>query len=338
MESIESYLISLIQTKPSESLSEEETQYIAKEGIEKFILSRLVHKRFRHSAPPEELRVNLQKKIHNSITLDKPIHICVTFGGYKKWQLPTYPNPDWSEVFNIVQLREYLAPIAAAYQPGVCLEYYSDEIIVPRLDQYPQEDVDSYTHQFQSLIAWFQDYLPARFTLKFSKVGDSIPYDEFWRRIENELPALREKWDALPVDEQELRLKKSERNHKGDMSTMSADEKQEMLIESNLLHDAFAIGNWDEGATWGFGDLDIAVGFVSTGNWGIRLKSTRSSANQFWVGIGALKQRGEEYIPTSLTYDQYVKVESQLMQEPVSVFPEEFINLKSIPVLNESSL
>jgi hypothetical protein len=179
MESIQSYLTSLIQTKPSESLSEEDTQYIETEGIEKYIYNRLIHKRFKHSTPPTDLQENLQKKIHESVSLIRPLHICVTFGGYKKWQLPTYPNPDWSEVFNILQLREYLAPIAAAYQPGVCLEYYSDEIIVPRLDQYPQEDVDSYTHQFQRLIAWFQDYLPTRFTLKFSKVGDSIPHDEF---------------------------------------------------------------------------------------------------------------------------------------------------------------
>jgi len=257
----------------------------------------------------------------------------VPFGGYKKWQLPTAPLPDWAEVFNIVLLREYLAPIAAAYEHGVMLQYVSDEIFISRMNNYPQEDVDAYNDQFEQLIQFFQEYLPRNFGLTFSKIRDEISQEEILKRFDDTILRLRKEWAELSDETREYRIQKAERNYRGDLSILSNEEKYEVLLDSTMIHDAFIEGEWEQGVTWAFGEFMIPVGFRYTGSWGIHLRSSRSSTVQFWIGVGALQQKPEGYLPTILTYNQYQTVERQLKEEQVEVFSEKFPNLRSILVL-----
>mgnify|MGYP001609901814 CR=1 FL=1 len=131
-------------------------------------------------------------------------------------------------------------------------------------------------------------------------------------------------------------MKKSERNYKGDLSKLREAEKDKILLESTLVHDAFIFGDWDRDVSWAFDELMIPVGFRYTGSWGIHLKSTRSSTVQFWIGIGSIIERNGEYIPTSFTYDQYLKVKPKLNYHEISLFPSSFKNLSKIAILKEN--
>ena len=149
-------------TKPNEYiLSEGEEKTIQFEGVEKYIYNKLTSSKYRASSLPISLNDTIKQTIHQSVLHGRPIHISIPFGGYKKHQLPTYPNPDWSEVFNIIYLRDYLLPIANAYPNGVVLEYFSDEVFVSRMNNIPQKDLDSYSNQFQMIVAWINQYTNA---------------------------------------------------------------------------------------------------------------------------------------------------------------------------------
>jgi len=327
------YLTNLLTDIPDYKISDEEKKSIAFEGIEKYIFNKLNSSNYKATSMPEVLEKRVKEKILKSVEQKKPIHITVPFGGYKKWQLPTYPYPDWSEVFYMILLRDYLSPISGIYEHGVLLEFFSDEIFVSRMNNIPQRDLDEYNDQFSKIVEWFSNYLPKNFEIKSSKIREFISQEEILKRFDKDIEKLKKKWASLPKKEREFRLNKSERNYKGDLSKLPKEEKNRILLESTLVHDAFIFGDWDKDTPWAFDELMIAIGNRYTGSWGIHIKSTKSSTNQFWVGIGVLKEKNGDFIPSSLTYNQYIELQPKLKEERVDLFPKEFKNLRSAFVI-----
>lgn len=308
-------------------LSLSDQKKIQFQGLEQLLYEKLTSSKYRSLALPPELQQKIKEKIHLCVTRHIPIHITVPFGGYKKWQLKTAPHLDWSEVFNVLQLREYLSPVAALYKPGVILEYFSDEIFISRMNNIPQQEVDTYNSECADLFKFIQRYTPHNMKFKFSKIRDFISEEELFNRFDKIKIQLRKDWQNLPKEEQERRLNKARRNYKGEADTQT-------IFEANLIHDAFLYGDWDLGIPWAFDTHMIAVGFRYTKSWGIPLKSSRSSATQFWVGTGVLLHKESEYVPTILTLEQFEEQKGNFSQENVSVFPTSFKTLQNISVLN----
>jgi len=323
-------------TKPNEYiLSEGEEKTIQFEGVEKYIYNKLTSSKYRASSLPISLNDTIKQTIHQSVLHGRPIHISIPFGGYKKHQLPTYPNPDWSEVFNIIYLRDYLLPIANAYPNGVVLEYFSDEVFVSRMNNIPQKDLDSYSNQFQMIVAWINQYTNANLQIKFSRIRDQIGQVEILQRFDKEIERLKQEWDTLSKEEQSKRIHKSERNYCADLTGLPENERFNILWESTLVHDAFIFGEWRDGVPWAFDDYMIPVGFRYTGDWGIHLKSSPRSTVQFWVGIGILHRQDDLLLPTILTHKQYLDELDSLNNVATSLFPAELTNLQIIPILGD---
>ena len=295
-------------------------------GVEALIYDKLSSSKFRSSKIPLELQQKIIEKVHHCVGHNLPIHITVPFGGYKKWQLPSAPHIDFAEVFNLLLLREYLSPIAALYDHGVLLEYFSDEIFVSSMNNIPQHDLDTYNNEFAILINFLKPHFPNNFQCKFSKIRDFISQEDLFKRFDEIKKDLRKKWNNITQDEQQRRLAKARRNYKGD-----ADEQT--IFESNLTHDAFIFGDWDAGIPWAFDKDMIAIGFRYTKTWGIPLMSSRSSATQFWVGTGAIKMINKEFVPTILTYEQYLKASPFLKTCAISFFPKTLPALQQLPVI-----
>lgn len=327
------YLTELITNKRVYKPSVDDLKKIQIQGIGQFIYDKLNTNKFKASKSPKELEEKIKFKINYCLEQRIPIHITVPFGGYKKWQLPTYPLPDWSEVFAISLLIDYLTPIATMYKYGVILEFFSDEIFVSRMNNYPQADLNNYNDQFSQLVEWFKKVAPSGMVLKSSKIRDQISQEEILKRFDAEIIKLKDKWNDLPEKERDYRIAKSERNYKGDLSKLNKSEKDKILLESTLVHDAFIFGDWETDVPWAFDKDMIAVGYRYTGTWGIHIRSTRSSTVQFWIGIGALIKRDEDFVPTSLTYKQYLEFKDKLTNEHVDIFPKTFTNLQKIPIV-----
>lgn len=328
------YLQDLIFSNATYSLTGEDKKIIKFEGIEIFIARKLSSSKFRSNKLPQELVEKIKEKTHYCVSNSLPIHISVPFGGFKKWQLPSYPEVDWAEVFNIVQLVEWLKPIAAAYEKGVILDYYSDEVFISRMNNIPQSDLDLYNNQFEKLLKLFQKNLPSNFILKFSKIRDQISQEELLKRFDKAIAKLRKEWDSLPEQTQKERLAKTERNYKYDFTGLAEAEKLEKLLESTLVHDAFIFDpDWEQGVPWAF-DVDmIPVGFRYTKTWGLPMKSSASSAVQFWIGYGVLKEASSSFVPSILTYEQYKKYKDDLEYYDLGLFAKEYTQLSRIPIL-----
>ncbi|MCA9389971.1 L-tyrosine/L-tryptophan isonitrile synthase family protein [candidate division WWE3 bacterium] len=330
------YLKKFIFDKEPYMLTDHDRKTIEFEGMESFIFRKLTTAKYKASALPAGLEDKVTKIIRRCVAEEKPIHLTVPFGGYKKWQFASYPYPDWAEVFNISHLRNFLKPIAAAYKHGVILQYFSDEIFISRMNNYPEEDVLAYNESFQKLIHWYQSYFPPNLMLRFSKIRDEISQEKLMKRFDQTIETLREKWESVPPEDRALRLAKSARNYKGDLESLTPKEKEKILWESTLVHDAFIFGDWDKDVTWAFGDLMIPLGFRYTGSWGVHLKSSPSSTVQFWIGTGALKHRNDgSLVSTILTYDQFTKAQSNITMVPIELLPASLKNVSQIAVVGK---
>ena len=325
MNSVEKYLENLVKTVPLCTLPNNTKTNQTEQTIFRYLTST----KFRTISLSSELEKKVKAKIHLCVSKNKPLHLTVPFGGYKLWKFPTYPNPDWSEVFNLIQLRKYLTPIANFYNPGIILEYWSDEITVSKMNNYPQKELDSYNTDFAEIIKWFSDYLPDNFQIKFSKIRDQISYQKFWTLADKYIEKNRSKWHQVPEKERKFRLKKSERNYKGDLAKLSEREKNEILLYGALCHDAFIFGDWKKDTPWAFDKHMIALGFRYTKSWGIPVMSSRSSYCQFWIGMGALIKKNKEFLPTILTYQQYLTKKDSLQKRSCQYIPEQIWKFKT---------
>jgi len=332
---VEKYLKNLITAVPEYELSPIDKKVITFEGIEKFIFNKLNSSRYKVAAYPGDLQQKMQEKIHYCVGNKLPIHMSLPFGGYKKWQLPSAPLPDWAEVFNFVLLRDFLAPIAKAYKYGVILEYFSDEVFVARMNNYPQKDLDQYNKEFENIIAYLSKYLPKNMSVKTSKIRDQITQKEILSRFEAAIPEIKGVFVKLPKTEQEKMLKKTERNYQGDLSKLPAKKRYNILLDSTLVHEVFINSDWDTDVPWAFAKDMIAIGFRYTKSWGLHLRSSRGSAVQFWIGIGALQKQNRGYSPTILTYQQYLEAlkEGKLKKEKIEIFKNKFKNLNEVFIL-----
>src|SRR3989339_383567 len=179
------FLSQLVKDTNKYSLTESDNKTIQREGIKKFIFYRLNSTKYRAQATSEDYLQKVIDKISLSVDCREPLHITLPFGATKNPYLPTAPGIDWAEVFNIAYIREYLAPIAAAYEHGVLLDYIS--------------------------VAAFEERAN-NMQLSYSRVSDKIPQKELIRRINIIVTRLRKSWNNQPKEVRDRKLFRAQRN------------------------------------------------------------------------------------------------------------------------------
>jgi hypothetical protein len=328
------YIKNLVETVPAYNLSSDDKKCIQFEGVEKYIYNKLASNKFRNSAIPEALSDSIKKSVKYCISNKLPIHIMFPFGAYKRWNLPTHPGIDFAEVFNMALLREYLAPIAAGYEHGVILHYYSVELFVERNNHIPQENINFYEHEFLELMKVFTPFLPKNMQFKFTNLREEISQEDALNAVDIKVEELRKNWINIPEKDKELKIKRAKVNCKVDSNS---EEYEKVILEAVFVHDAFSSQCWDKGGkvVWITGPDMITIGNSYTGSWGIHIKSSQTSRVNFWVGFGALIQTKNSFLPTILSQEQYTEKEQKLVHYPISFFGMKFKSLKSAPVLEE---
>ena len=153
------------------SLTDDDKAVISSKGIEAFIYAKLTSKKFRKWAVDESSERQARRAIELNVKAGKPLQFRYPFGGYKLWRMPSSPRVDWAEFFSVAYYSKYLAPIAAAYEPGIEFKFASDDIIIERMDNVPITDTDVYFDSFKKLLEQFKPYYPSNWS---SWVGDKI--------------------------------------------------------------------------------------------------------------------------------------------------------------------
>ncbi len=281
-----------------EKLAELVTVNVTDNELVDTIVGRILSKKFRKYAIGEEYRQHLVKLVNEAVTNKKPINMVWVFGGYKLWRIPTSPNVDWAELFSMIYFARYAKYIAEVYRPGVVFDFYSDDVIVSRMDNIPQKDIDAYQESFTRLLEFVKQYLPNGVEFVYNRVADQYAEDEFDKELEQNITKLKSDLPGgLPAMD-EVRRALVELNVK---LTSGQDQDPQWREKVLLIHDAYALAS--KRRPYYRNENKVMV--VNTPLKGaIAIGTTKSSVAKYWCGLGVLEKRGDSYVEKILSPKQ----------------------------------
>lgn len=330
------YIKSELEHCAEYALTTEDQEQLDKEGIEAFIYAKLTSKKFRKWAVDESSEQQAKRAIELNVSQNKPLQFRYPFGGYKLWRMPSYPEVDWAEFFAIAYYCKYLAPVAAAYKPGIEFLFASDDLIIERMDNIPVTDTDAYFNSFKKLIGEFQKHFPTNFKMDIVRIADLYDDKEV---MEQELAAnvAKTKQDyATTVDE--ARKKKmyttSELNicwdGAKDLTKLTEAEKRAMIEMGPVYHDAY--GALSKRRAFNRGEDKIVI-FTTVIPNAIAVGTTKTSVTKYWTGFGVLERNGDGFKARVLSPSQLEALEGK-QYESVETNLFGLKNFKDIRVYN----
>lgn len=325
---MEKYLKQLLtEIAPYEPTAEDSKSY-SRNKVD-YIFDKLNRKKFRRKKMGQESLDNLRLKILESIKKESPIQLVIPFGGYKHFWSTSHPEPDWGELFHFRYITEYVQSIAALYLPGVTIEYVSEDLIVPRMDNYPDDSIEQYMTRFNEVITWYQKQLSSNIHFSVSRVSSKCDKDKLINEVLSKIPEKRKSFELLSSTDKKRELKRSHRsvfwNGKIDLTHLTEEEKLEKTIESRLIELTFYetesqpeyIGNY-------YGEnnhICIVFSFgLSHDNAfdDLTLGSAHGSIAEFWIGRGVIEDSKSPH-PRIITTKQYEQVKEYIQKIPVDL-------------------
>lgn len=265
------------------------------------IFKLLMSKKFRkYSVTPEYTR-HVQNAIKENVQNNKPINITYLGGSYKLWRLEEAPESDWAELFSHMYYSRWLKPICAIYKPGAWFDFFLDDIIVSRINNIPEEDVNAYRASRDRLLKFLKPFLPDNLKLTNTGVGSLFKSREAYEKsLETNIKKLSsELSDGLPqlTNAQRATL---DLNVKATPEQLADPQWQEKV---ELVHSAYMLSKASTGYSTASDKIRVFTQPVGKNNH-LSVGSTKDSIARFWVAVGALKPRDDSYRQLILTPKQ----------------------------------
>lgn len=274
-------------------------------------------KKFRKFAAPELNKTTIHAEIEARVAANEPIVFNFPFGGYKLWRLEESPEADWGEIFSIIYYARWLKPICNIYAPGVRFVFRIDEVVVEKLNNIPVSETETYRKSFERVLEFVKAYIPENLVfevfLERSRYGS---YEDFEKELQVEIDALRAQRAQSPQPLSEGERKSIELNVRlrpGQESEPNWQEENDLIhiayytLQENKVHPRKHYMN--EGIV-AFPFLFDTPNLVAVG-------TTKASVAKFWVGVGALKRKKDEYLEVVLSPGQLAK--SSFIWEPMGL-------------------
>ncbi len=261
-------------------------------NLEAEILRLLLFKKFRKYSASEELINHCKKAISIQVSDNKPINITFLHGAYKLWRLEESPCVDWAEFFSLLYYTDWVKGICKIYKPGVWFDFFVDDLIVPKLDNIPMNDVEKYIESYNQLINFIKFYQPKNLKMTITPVGSKFKSAEEFEDI--------------------LKQKLNELNRKSNNQLPKLTDSQRAMIELNvkLNQTQKKDPTWQE-KIWqlhnAYLEIKKSLGYhfrpekilaftqpLPSGST-ISVGTTKSSIMKFWIGAGVLKPRDTSY-------------------------------------------
>jgi len=294
-----------------------EAEFVAGSDGERvaFILKQLLRKPFRRRVSIDT-RLRMARKIASCVQLDRPIVFTIPFGGYKHFWNPSHPRPDWAEHFHVRMMIDYVSPVLAAHSAGVSIEYISEDLIVPRMNNYPLEATEEYARCFRELLDWYGHLLPGNLRLEFWRLQERYDGAAIESAVEATIPSATAAFGLLPPHLQEHELIRSKRSvyWRGpqELGRLRPSERHRRIIEARLFEKSFAeIAFGPEFVGGYYNDDDrIMLCFswgLSTDNFRgfLALQTCPGSGVDFWIGRGVLVRAGDRLRHSIVSRRQY---------------------------------
>jgi hypothetical protein len=341
---IDTYIFDLFTNQSKYIISPDEEKAILRDKGQ-FLIDKITRKKFRRHTLTSQTLSSVTEKIRNSVKKESPIHFVFPFGGYKHFWNLSHPEPDWAELFSLRYISDLVSPLLSAYEPGVIVEYMSEDLILNRMNNYPIKSLDLYSEIFSNLISWYKQYLPMNFDLRFFRVGDRVNKDELILEVERLIPERRKQFESLSAEQREQELHRSNRSifWKGskDLSLLSEKDRQQIIIDSRIIELAYyeveAKSEYLGEYLSGDDHICLLTSFGTTHDNDIYQDLTIGSAHgslvDFWIGRGILEKSKTGYHPRIVSKNQYEQFASTIRAEAVSgLLP--YMNFQQIEVID----
>lgn len=332
------YLRTSLERAALRELSPQEETLLRNEGQKKFLYSQLLSKRFRKWAVEPTANQRVLTAIDRAVDHQKPLQLIHVMGGYKFWKLPSTPEVDWAEFFNVAYLLRYLSGIAAGYEPGVSLHYYMYTLLPQTHDNLTEQEVRAYVNSFQVLLNAFSEHLPGNVSLSLCKDADFYTPEEYFSLIDEAYTSVEQKFSTLPEAAREELLRWSRNNIKWagarDWTRLTESEREEK-IRRGAIYEVTGLARMNRPHRFTLADDKILL-FPKPrkGTDVLGLGSTRSSIAKFWMGVGVLEHRDGAFHDIVLSPTQLEKTTDL----PQSTFECELLplrNLRRIKVITQ---
>ncbi|MCQ2555945.1 MAG: hypothetical protein MJ149_01280 [Clostridia bacterium] len=336
-----------------ENLSEKVNYYISTEllnvdnlpkELNTTMIDRLFSKKYRKYSIDPNVKINVENKLNNIIENKLPLNFIPSFGGYKHWWTPTYPEIDWAEIFNMKFMLEYLSPIFYNYKDNkTTIEYESEEIILSELNNVPQSGLDRYTQTFRQACNFFNEKLNGLTQLKLSLAREqylnyNFDKEKLLKRIDEIMPAYTDRFNSYDKEDQERRILKAKTNFKlngvKDYTNLNDNQQYELFKWSRIFDEAFLDADFEVRGNDFFEKetnipLLFSFGLGPGGESWLHIGSSKSSMVDFWAGIGILEIRQDgKIVERILSRSQYESVKNELIKvsvdSPLSAISKNF--------------
>lgn len=326
---VKDYLFNRIKTCSHYTLSDEDKKFLETKGIEEFIFRKLTSKKFRKWSQTDTAREALRAVIKYCVSQKKRIRLDFSFGGFKLWRLPTAPEVDWSELFSIAYVCEYVAPILAVYEPGIFIDFSSADIAVTAVNNVPKADVDRYNESFKTLLKTFEVYFPSNLKIDITRLRDLFADEkELIAAVQPYLPQFRKELDANPQYKDELKRGAVQNMQTvdgvEDLSKLSDEEMQKRLkasseVAEGLYYTPPVVQKNGDDSVW-----LLATKLVFDAPCVI-IGTTKRSTAKFWAGMGVLAREGNSFGDYVITPKQW----EQTKDRPHETATVDFVPLKN---------
>ena len=276
--------------------------------LHNYILSNILSSKYRKTKVDKDTIESIDQKVLKAINTKSPIEFAIPFGAYKGWKLPTHPETDWGEVFNISHIINYLLPISNAYQYGITVYYTFQDNIMHEISNIPKRNFELYKECFLRLLNYFNSQLNG-IRLELFSISNLYPsekqyYEDYQKGFEYNLLHWNEKYS----ESERIRKVNSAKNNlakKGviDYSDLNDDEWEQKCIISAMQTDAVDCLYWRR--KFNKNSNRIQLVFVRGPENSIHIGSCITSTAHFWAGTGVL-EFNKKILPRILTQNNYL--------------------------------
>lgn len=296
------------------SLSVPQLQYesvTSERELYDYILSCVLSSKYRKTKIDQFTCSSIKEKIKVAVGAKRPLEFTIPFGAYKGWKLPTHPETDWAEVFNIRHIINYLLPIAKVYKWGIVVYYTFQDNIMHNVSNVPKEDFLSYKKCFERLLNYYNSRLDRirfeMFSINSLYANDDEYFDDFKKRYEYNLLHWHEKYSE---EERNKKVNSAKNNlaRKGieDYSNLTDEQWEKKCIISAMQTDAVDCLFWRR--EFNKKSTRIQLVFVKGPENSIHIGSCSTSTAHFWAGIGVLEynKKNKRLLPRILSQNKYM--------------------------------
>lgn len=292
--------------------------------LEEQIYNLLTTSKFRRHSMSLGYDLHIKKVIHDSVVNQEPIPLVWVFGCYKLWRLKEFPNVDWAELFFLLHKIDWLKPILSVYKPGVWFDFFADGVLVPRLNNISDKDIDSYQKSFEVLLDLINSSSPTNLKFTLNRLIDL--YDSA-TDFENEFSDNYQK--VLDQDKKNPFILTPEQEAVIRMNVKADHELSKVELHANqLLFEAFVLSS--KRRPYYRNENKIFLDSFPIKNC-LPVGTTRTSTVRFWVGKGVLRWHKESFLEDILSIKQLSNINLKTIS--IKGFEQFGNNFSSIEVL-----